>query len=53
MRSSNSTDIGFYRISITLYDLYENSKIYEILVEILDVRGKSAFDYIEPDLEPD
>lgn len=42
-----STDVGFYRLSITLIDQYHQSKLYEIAVEVLDEQGRSIFE-IDP-----
>lgn len=43
-RVPKSTDVGFYRLSITLIDQYNQRKLYEVAVEVLDDQGRSIFE---------
>ena len=51
-RTTLLKDVGVYRITITLYDEFENEKKYFVLVEVLNSYGLSMI-FDDPDDGPE
>ena len=49
IRTTKEADVGIYRISITLLDVYGNKNTFSVLLEIISTDGETLFEIDDPE----